>query len=233
MEFGTREEAMLWMLANQFARRNLNQSQRAYLIGKRYLAETPGQGARTDFGSGSAGVAERLGAEFRCTDRTIREFGRFAEAVDTLVDTIGVDARAAILNMEVPFSREDIRTIAACRYEHREVWEAALKDRSSLKGVLAALKRRETKAETAKGHAHPGVARTTAMDRYDIADLVRLISTTWDVERIATYEPTYTQQVALETHLEGALRSNIRMVELNGWGKAALEDYARAQGEDA
>jgi hypothetical protein len=47
------------------------------------------------------------------TGRAVRDCGRFAEAVDALTDGLGVDARAAILSMEVPLSREEIRTIAA------------------------------------------------------------------------------------------------------------------------
>ena len=73
MHFADKEEAKIWMLTEQFARRNLNQSQRAYLIGKRFLAEAPGQGARTDLGRG-ASAAERLAAEFHVTDRSIRDF---------------------------------------------------------------------------------------------------------------------------------------------------------------
>ena len=73
MHFADKEGAKIWMLTEQFARRNLNQSQRAYLIGKRFLAEAPGQGARTDLGRG-ASAAERLAAEFHVTDRSIRDF---------------------------------------------------------------------------------------------------------------------------------------------------------------
>jgi hypothetical protein len=68
------------MAANQFARRNLNDAQRGYLIGQLFNDEAPGQGARTDLGAG-AGVAERLAAEYHMTDRAVRDCGRFAAAV--------------------------------------------------------------------------------------------------------------------------------------------------------
>jgi hypothetical protein len=63
------------------------------------------------------------------------------------------------------------------------------------------------------------------MERYDLADLVRLIATVWPEDRIESYTPTYSQQVALEAGMEGALRSLIRLATLRGWGERALEDY--------
>jgi hypothetical protein len=75
---------------------------------------------------------------------------------------------------------------------------------------------------------HPGASKAAALERYDLADLVRLISTNWGIARIEGYEPSYTQQVALQNHLGSALRSLIRLSELNGWGDDALEEYRAA-----
>ena len=61
------------------------------------------------------------------------------------------------------------------------------------------------------------------MELYDLADLVRLISTKWPVQGIEAYDPSVTQQNTLQNHLGGALRSLIRLSELNDWG--ALEKY--------
>ena len=40
------------------------------------------------------------------------------------------------------------------------------------------------------------------MDRYDVADLVRLIATNWPVAPLQDYAPEYSRQVALEADME-------------------------------
>jgi hypothetical protein len=128
--------------------------------------------------------------------------------------------------MEVPFSREEIRTIAALPPdEHREVWERALKDRSSLRKILHAKDRREGKQARAEKAKHPGAPKTASLEGYDLADLVHLVGTAWGIDRIEAYDPTYAQQTAMQNYLGNALRSLIRLSELNGWGDDALEDY--------
>jgi hypothetical protein len=184
MEFADRAEAMVWIMTNQFARRNLNDAQRGYLIGKRFNAEAPGQGARTDLGSGQSGVAERLGREFQMSDRAVRDCGRFADAVDILTNALGVEVRQAILGKGFAvLARGDPEHRPSPRPRAGQVWQAALKDRSSLKRVMAREKRREQKRDHADAVKLPGSGKASAAERYDLADLVRLIATIWPEDR--------------------------------------------------
>ena len=77
--------------------------------------------------------------------------------------------------------------------------------------------------------AHPDPVRSTALDRYDIADLVRLIATNWSVERLRDYTPEYTRQVTLEANMGPALRALIWIATERGWGEQALDDYRAEQ----
>jgi hypothetical protein len=43
----------------------------------------------------------------------------------------------------------------------------------------------------------------------------------------------FIQQTALAAHAAGALRSLIRLAELNGWGEEALDDYRQSAEEPA
>jgi hypothetical protein len=97
----------------------------------------------------------------------IRDCGRFAHAVDVLTDSIGVEARAAILGKDVPFSRVEIWTIADLPHSERaRVWDAAVKDRSSLGRILAGEKRREARKDRADAIKLPGDSKSSAMERY-------------------------------------------------------------------
>jgi hypothetical protein len=68
LSFATEEEAIEWIVDNQLARLNLTDEQRAYYIGKKYLAEKqphggqqPGEGMAQNEPSGS--TAEKVAAE--------------------------------------------------------------------------------------------------------------------------------------------------------------------------
>jgi hypothetical protein len=112
----TREEAVNWIINHQLGRRNLTPDQASYLRGKRYNLEKH-QGERTDLTSGhnvqklaltlpqegerpvgdQPTTAKRLAAEYHVDEKTIRRDGQYADAVDTLADTLGPEVRQAVL----------------------------------------------------------------------------------------------------------------------------------------
>jgi hypothetical protein len=112
----TREEAVNWIINHQLGRRNLTPDQASYLRGKRYNLEKH-QGERTDLTSGhnvqklattrpqeseklvadQSTTAKRLGAEYHVDEKTIRRDGQYADAVDTIADTLGPEVRQAVL----------------------------------------------------------------------------------------------------------------------------------------
>ena len=235
MDFPDRTAAKIWMLSNQLdVRRNANTSQRAYMIGGLYTAMATGQGARSDL-TGQASAADQLAVKFQVTPQQIRKMGHFAAAVDQLADSLGVDVKDAILSMEANISREDVTTLAELPADdHAKVWDLVKKDRASLKEILRKAKRGEHKAERAKVQARPDPVRSTAMDRYAVADLVRLIATNWDEDRLRAYEPTYPEQSSLSANLGAAITNLAWYARHTGWGEDALDDLVgeAATGDD-
>lgn len=99
LRFDSREECIEWIVANQLGRRNLTEEQKSYLRGKRYQAEKQSQGG--DRASGQnvhlPKTAEKLAEEYDVDEKTIRRDEAFAEAVDTIAEVQGPEAKAAIL----------------------------------------------------------------------------------------------------------------------------------------
>ena len=71
------------------------------------------------------------------------------------------------------------------------------------------------------------------MDLYPLPDLVRLLGSKWPVERLESWQPSYTEGEVLEVHAEGALRSLIWIAEHYDWGQAALDDYLAEHAQEA
>jgi hypothetical protein len=71
------------------------------------------------------------------------------------------------------------------------------------------------------------------MDRYAIADLVRLIATNWGEDRLREYEPTYPEQSSLSANMGAAIANLAWYARHTGWGEDALDDLiAEAAGDD-
>ena len=86
----TREEAVNWVVAHQFGRRNLTPEQKSYLRGKRYTREKQrvrnpegvNQYSAVDQQDDTQLTAERLGEEYGVSAMTIVRDGRCAERRD-------------------------------------------------------------------------------------------------------------------------------------------------------
>lgn len=109
-QFSNLEEVLEWIDNNQLGRRNLTNEERSYLIGRMYLREKK-QGKRTDLLSDELGVnftpsygshatARKIAEEVNVSEKTIRNAGNFAEAVDK-VKQISPEVAERILKGEV------------------------------------------------------------------------------------------------------------------------------------
>lgn len=108
-----RQHAINWIINNQLGRRNVTPEQASYLRGKRYNMEKLDQGGdrkskdQNDLLKGET-TAARLADEFKVSAPTIKRDGKFAEAVDKLADTIGDQARTAVLSGNSKVTKQDV-----------------------------------------------------------------------------------------------------------------------------
>jgi hypothetical protein len=78
LSFKDKVEAKDWIRRNQFARRNLNKYQKAYIIGKKYLEE---KGEKKYIKSATNNAIAEL---FKVNEKTVRRAGNFALGLDNL-----------------------------------------------------------------------------------------------------------------------------------------------------
>ena len=121
MEFTDKWEAFEWMYRKQLGRRNLTESQKAYMVGKMYEARkntesfkgnqyTSGGGqnvqnqTRREIKDGTAG---QIGKEFDMTSRTVRRNEKFAKGLDALKE-VSPEAADKILKGEADVSKEEV-----------------------------------------------------------------------------------------------------------------------------
>ena len=105
-KFPDREAAKNWIILNQIGRRNVTPEQRAYLMGKLYRETKKEQGGDrgnqyTVAGGHSdhlAKTAETIATQFNVGEATVRRAEKFADAVDTIADTYGDEAKQKILS---------------------------------------------------------------------------------------------------------------------------------------
>ena len=90
--FENEDKALVWMAENQLGRRNLNDQQRAYFLGKRYLNAVGDQGGAT---ADRPNVAQELADEVGVTPQTVLGASKFTQAVDRLAPGASGKGRAA------------------------------------------------------------------------------------------------------------------------------------------
>lgn len=92
LEFKSRDDVMDWMDANQLGRRNLKPDQFTLLLGRRYNRAKKKQGGtganqnkqQSGKNCHSAKTAESLADQHGVSEKTVRNAGKFADAVDKL-----------------------------------------------------------------------------------------------------------------------------------------------------
>lgn len=115
MDFESREDVIIWICANQNARRNITPEQRAYLLGRRYEAEKKKHGGdrKSNPQNGELiSTADRIASEVGVGKNTVERAGKFAQAVDTIAADSPTIKRK-ILSGEIKQPRAAIVEIAA------------------------------------------------------------------------------------------------------------------------
>jgi hypothetical protein len=223
-------EAKAWMFQRQDGRRNWSPNRRAMYIAEAYENAKIDSGRRTDLhGGGKVDTALAIGRQFGVSDKTVTDAAKLFRAIERLTDSLGIDARKAMLSHTPPANRDTLIELAEAPDEqHRDVWQALLKrDTAGARALLGKAKRADQiKRPGLMGEA--SAAKPSAVDHYALPDLVRLLATKWSVERLEQWEPSYTEGDTLELHTEGALRSLIWLAERFGWGESALDEYRAA-----
>ena len=82
--FDNREEAIIWICANQLGRRNISDETRRYLIGKRYEADLPYEVIEPDAQQERIRTSQRIGEEYHLAHGTVEKYGAYSKAVDQI-----------------------------------------------------------------------------------------------------------------------------------------------------
>jgi hypothetical protein len=108
LRFDSREECIEWIIRNQLGRRNVTEENKSYLRGKLYNEQKKDQGGdrKSKCQSGTlidtaADIAEETGV----SRHTIQRDAEFAEAVDTIAEVAGPEAKAEILAGDSPLGK--------------------------------------------------------------------------------------------------------------------------------
>ena len=109
MTFETEDDAILWVLQNQLARRNLTDEQRTLVLGRLYnqMKLARGRPAESEKGekfspfSGHHATSKYIASLHGVSDRTVHNAAEFAKAVDALAE-IEPEAAARVVAGELP-----------------------------------------------------------------------------------------------------------------------------------
>jgi phage N-6-adenine-methyltransferase len=109
------DAARLWMIANQLGRRNLNPNQMSYYRGEQYNLQKR-QGKRTDLTSDQNdpklhSTAAQLAQHHKVSEPTIKRDGAYARAVDTIAETVGPEARLALLSRGMRLTQPEVKVL--------------------------------------------------------------------------------------------------------------------------
>ncbi len=179
MDFESREAAEDWMDANQLGRRNLSKDQYTLLLGRRYnrtkkkITNPDGIGGKAnkiDDGKSchqqSQTTAQKLAKEYGVSEKTVRNAGEYAEAVEKLKD-----------EPIIAKTRKDIVKAAALIDTAPEQSRAILSGEKSAADVTREVKRAEV---IAKLEDVAAVEQKRLEGKYDVI----VIDPPWPMEKI-------------------------------------------------
>ena len=116
IELETRDDAINWIIENQLGRRNLTDSQRSYLRGKRYNTEKKTHGGQIpgsiDQSDHSSKTDEKIAAELSVGSATVRRDAKFAAAVDSLKKDAGQEFGKMLISEEIKLPKTDVIKLA-------------------------------------------------------------------------------------------------------------------------
>jgi hypothetical protein len=126
-EFANRDEALIWIITTQVARRNLTPIQLSYYRGLHYRADKRivtneagwnqyeqmyEVGGQNDHQPKSEKTAGRLASEYNVSPKTIRRDAQLSEAIDSIGEN-SAEAKKEILSGAAGISRQRLQELAA------------------------------------------------------------------------------------------------------------------------
>ncbi len=115
VSFQGRDDAIDWIYSNQLSRRNLTDESRTYLLGKQYEARKkrePFKGNQYTNGGGQndpqQNTAEQIGDKQGVSPKTVKRAAEYANAIDTLTETLGKETTQKILQGEINTTKNGI-----------------------------------------------------------------------------------------------------------------------------
>lgn len=150
LDLESRQEAHDWIIRHQLSKRNINEAQRRYLIGKLYRDAKRPVGTNQHGGTETVSVpppAAEIAAEHNVTERTVHNNAAFAEAVDA-VGEVAPEIKAAVLSGEVKATAKDLEALAELPKKKARAAAKQIKS-GKAKTVKAAVKEIESEEEVA------------------------------------------------------------------------------------
>nr|MDO8119178.1 hypothetical protein [Candidatus Sigynarchaeota archaeon] len=148
--FKNRDDAARWIVSNQLDRRNITPEQRAYLVGKRYMAEKkpgiiliPGR------------ARARIAAETGSSEATVSRDEKFALAIDAMAKNADMPANE-LLSRKLRMTQKDAIDIAALPAEHQKRVVRELKAGKRSVDAIREVKKKERETRVVSEPALPG-----------------------------------------------------------------------------
>ncbi|MCL2152435.1 MAG: hypothetical protein FWH57_05670 [Oscillospiraceae bacterium] len=128
-DFDSREDALIWIIKNQVARRNLSQMQLSYYRGLHYNADKKSVGNNSDAlqrfkeqlcQNGTIPItqstATRLAEQYKVSRRTISRDAKLSTAIDALGES-SPEAKRMLLSGELKLNKKDLAELSSMNSE--------------------------------------------------------------------------------------------------------------------
>jgi len=124
--FASMEDCMDWMINNQLGRRNVTETQKDYLIGKKYENEKKRHGGARDQNGPLKKTAEMLGEEFGIGSTQVKRNEDFAKGVDLLAN-VEPELKGQILQGKSDLNKQDVQEFGKIsKQAQKEVKQSAI-----------------------------------------------------------------------------------------------------------
>jgi len=166
-DFGSREEALIWIISTQVSRRNLTQIQLSHFRGLHYIADRKLRGSNNQYAKNSekphnevfqntrtGSTANRLAEQYRVSHSTIDRDAKTAAAIEAIGE-ISPSAKKMILSGKVTVDKNKLGGLAARPKEEIRAVADSIEN--------GTYKRREPAPEKASAPENPADAILAAM----------------------------------------------------------------------
>ncbi len=116
LQFESRDDVIDWIYSNQLSRRNLTDESRTYLLGKQYERRKKREGEHTGNQytrmelrqNDVVPTSTKIATEQKVSSRTVERAAEYANAIDTLTETLGKETTQKILQGEINTTKNGI-----------------------------------------------------------------------------------------------------------------------------